>query len=151
MQQWLRSGKLKKAYPTNRTNIGVQSKKHTPLPAHCVGVCFLDASGYVFLTCRRVIQFELTLSNIMLLLLLRKTIQFDTYESTAWALQRGGGTSTDPEAYPRSMPRKNTQKSAKKTYPVVWGMLVSSNPYVCSIRRVCFLHFVRKNVSLLQL
>ena len=39
-----------------------------------------------------------------------------------------GRPSTDPEAYPRSVPPKNTPKRAKQAYPVVWGMLVSLNP-----------------------
>ena len=40
IRKWLRSGKLKKAYPTVRKNKGVTpKKKHTPLRAYCLGVC----------------------------------------------------------------------------------------------------------------
>ena len=59
--------------------------------------------------------------------------------------------STDPEANPLSVSPKHTPKRAKQAYPVVWGMFASWNPYVCSIRRVCFLHFVRKMCPCLRI
>ena len=59
--------------------------------------------------------------------------------------------STDPEATPRSVPPKHTPKRAKQAYPVVRGMLVSLNPYVVSILRVCVLPFIRKMCPLLRI
>ena len=45
MRKWLRSGKLKKAYPTVRKSIGVQRKKAYP---PCVRIASGYASGYAY-------------------------------------------------------------------------------------------------------